>query len=245
MAQQVSLKASIRVGLGRREAKKVRSESRIPGIIYGSHTKPTALQLDQKDVENVFKQASSSNLLIDLTLDENGKSSNRLAFLQEIQRHPITDRVLHLDFHEIRADEKLHARVMVLAVGEAEGVRTGGGALAQVLRELDVECLPKDLPEKLEVDVSALQIGGNIHVSDIKAPKGVTIINRPELSVFTVTAAMKEEATVVAPVAAGAEPEVIKKKTEEGEAAEGAKPADAKAGAKPEAKAPAGKSDKK
>jgi large subunit ribosomal protein L25 len=252
MAKQVSLKATVRSGIGRTETKKVRSASRIPAIVYGSHIEPMPIQFEQKDIENMFQHARSDNLLVDLTLDENGKSSNRLAFLQEIQRHPVTDQVLHLDFHEVRSDEKLHARVVVIAKGEAEGVRTGGGILAQVLRELEIECLPKDLPERIEVDVSALQIGANIHVSDIKPPNGVTILNRPELSVFSV-AAMKEE--VVAPTAApgAAEPELVKKKGEEGEAAAAgdAKPGAAKAdakGGKPDAKAdakPAAKSDKK
>lgn len=240
MAKQVSLKASARVGIGRTQAKKVRAGSMIPGIVYGSHVKPTPIQLNQKDIETLFKHSTSDNMLIDLSLEENGKTTNRLAFLQEIQRNPVTDKVLHLDFHEIRADEKLHARVMVVPLGEAEGVRTGGGVLAQVLRELEIECLPKDLPERIEVDISALQIGGNIHVSDIKPPNGVTVLNRKELSVFSVTAPMKEEEVVAATPAAGAEPELVKKKGEEGEEA----PADAK-GAKPDAKAAAGKPDAK
>jgi large subunit ribosomal protein L25 len=253
MAKQVSLKATVRSGIGRTQAKKVRSGSRIPAIVYGSHIQPTPIQLDQKEIENVFKHSSSDNMLVDLTLDDNGKSSNRLAFLQEIQRHPVTDQVLHLDFHEIRADEKLHARVMVVAVGEAEGVRTSGGILAQVLRELEIECLPKNLPERIQVDVTSLQIGQNIHVSDIKPPEGVTILNRKELSVFSVTAPMKEESAAPVAAAGAAEPELVKKKGEEGEEAAGdakgaAGKTDAKAGAKPDAKAegkPAAKAEKK
>src|ERR1041385_3115771 len=102
MAKQVSLKATARPGLGRTQAKKVRSASLIPGIVYGSHIKPMPIQLNQKDVEIVFKQATSDNMLVDLSVEENGKSSNRLAFLQEIQRNPVTDQILHLDFHEVR-----------------------------------------------------------------------------------------------------------------------------------------------
>jgi large subunit ribosomal protein L25 len=243
MAKQVSLKATLRPGIGGRNAKKTRAASLIPAVVYSSHIQPTPIQLDEKEVTRIFKQATSESMLVDLALDENGKTSNRLAFIQETQRHPLTDRILHLDFHEIRADEKLHVRVPIIALGEPEGVRTGGGLLEQVLRELEVECLPKHLPDGIEVDVSALQIGGNIHVNQLSVPAEVTVLSHAELSVFTVLAPAKEE--VVVPVAAEAtEPELIKKKAEEGEAAAGdAKAADAKggdaakAGAKPAAKA--------
>jgi len=255
MAKQVSLKAGRRDGLGRQQVKKVRAAGRIPGVVYGAHTKPLAIQLDHTEVEEAFKLARSENLLVDLQLDEGGKTSQRIAFIQEIQHHPLTDQILHLDLHEVRADEKLHARVSVIAIGEPEGVRTSGGILEQVLRALDVECLPKDLPDRIEVDVSALKIGGNIHVNEIKAPAGLTILNRGDISIFTVLAPAKEE--VVAAPTETAEPEVIKQKKEgeaapeKGEAkaearpAKGeakpakageAKPADTKGAAKPDAK---------
>ncbi len=249
MAKQVPLKAVRREGVGRAPARRTRASSMIPAVVYGSHIKPMPIQVDEKEMTRIFKQATSENMLVDLSLDEGGKTTNRLAFIQEIQHHPLTDRVLHLDFHEVRADEKLHARVIIVAVGEPEGVRTGGGVLEQVIREIEVECLPKDLPERIEVDVTALLIGGNIHVSQVKAPAGVTIISHADVSVFTLLAP-KEEEVVAAPTAT--EPEMIKeKKVEEGaegapkpDAKGGAKP-DAKAGAKPDAKAPAGKPDAK
>jgi len=238
MAKQVSLKVSPRSGLGRRQAKKIRNAGMVPGVLYGAHIKSLPIQVEKRELSRIFKHATSENMLVDLTLDENGKTSNRLAFIQEIQHHPIRDHVLHLDLHEVRADEKLHARVTVVALGEAEGVRTSGGVLEQVLHELEVECLPKDLPDRIEVDVSALQIGGNIHVNQLKAPERVAILSRGDLSVFTVLAPTKEEeVTTVAAVAT--EPEVIKqKKAEEGEepAEKGGKP-EGKGGTKtPEAK---------
>lgn len=271
MAKEVSLKASVRSGTGRQSGKKTRAAGQIPAIVYGAHTKPLPIQVKRVDVQRMFKHATSENMLVDLSLEEGGKSSNRLAFIQEIQRHPVKDEILHMDFHEVRADEKLHARVPIMAVGEAEGVRTGGGTLEQVLHELDVECLPKDLPEFIHVDVSALQIGGNIHAKELKLPPSVTRLTHDDISVFTVLAPTVEE--VVTPAAeTAAEPEVIKqKKAEEGEegkaeekgeekgagkgagkAAEGkaaeakgaAKSGDAKAAAKPAGK-PAAKGEKK
>ncbi len=236
MAKQVSLKASCRSGIGRLQAKKTRTDGLVPGVLYGAHIKPMSIQVDERELTRVFKHATSENMLVELSLDEGDKTSNRLAFIQEIQHHPIRDHVLHLDFHEVRADEKLHARVVVVALGEPEGVRTGGGILEQVLHELEVECLPRDLPDHIEVDVSALPIGGNIHVSQVKAPENVTILSRGDGSVFTVLAPTKEEEVVATTEVV--EPEMIKqKKTEEGEepAEKGGKP-DAKGGAKGEAK---------
>ncbi|MFZ4694057.1 MAG: 50S ribosomal protein L25 [Verrucomicrobiia bacterium] len=262
MAKQVSLKAFLRTGVGRPVAKRSRAEGMIPAIIYGAHIKPTPVQVPELEVTRIFKHATSESMLVQLTLEEKGSASERLAFIQEIQRHPLTDRVLHLDFHEVRADEKLHARVPIVPLGEAEGVRTGGGVLEQALRELEVECFPKDLPERIEVDVSALVIGANIHVNQLKVPADVLVLSHAGVSVFSVLAPVKEE--VVAPTAAAVtEPEMIKEKKVEGEEgaeaktdAKGGKPADAKGGKPADAKgadkaAPAkgdkahGKGDKK
>ncbi len=247
MAKQVSLKASHRSGVGRQQARKTRDLNQIPAIVYGAHTQPINIQLDSKEVTRVFKQATSENMLVDLALDEGGKISNRLAFIKEIQHHPLTDKVLHLDFFEIRADEKLKARVAIVAIGEPAGVRTGGGVLEQVLREIEVECLPKNLPDRIEVDVSALEIGANIHVAQIKAPANVAILSHADVSVFSVLAPAKEE--VVAPTAAAlTEPELIKKKTEDGEeasAGKDGKPAGDAKGAPAKGAAPAAKAEKK
>src|SRR5262245_36042889 len=138
MAKQVSLKAVSRPGVGRTQVRQTRAKGMIPAIVYGSHIKPTPIQVDSREVDRIFKHATSEHMLVDLTLEEGGKATNRLAFIQETQHDPITDKVLHLDFHEVRADEKLHARVVIVALGEPEGVRTGGGVLEQVLRELEV-----------------------------------------------------------------------------------------------------------
>ncbi len=241
MAKQVSLKAVQRVGIGRGHARKVRAQRMIPGIVYGSHIQPIPIQVDAREVDRIFKHATSENMLVDLSLDEGSKVRNRLAFIQEIQHHPLSDQVLHLDFHEVRADEKLHARVPIVAIGEPEGVRTSSGILEQALRELEVECLPKDLPEFLEVDVSALQIGGSVHVHQVNIPQGVTVLSHTDVSVFSVLAPAKEE--VVAAPTELTEPEVIKQKRPEeveegGTKAEGKESkAEGKAGVKPTAKA--------
>ena len=209
----------------------------IPAVIYGAHTQSTPIQVAEVDVTRIFKHATGEHMLVQLAMEGKDGASERLALIQEIQHHPITDRVLHLDFHEVRTDEKLHARVPILALGEPEGVRVGGGVLEQVLRELEVECLPKDLPDRFEVDVSALAIGGNIHVKEIKVPEAVTVLSHADVSVFTVLAPTKEEE--VAPSTELKEPEVIKEKKAEGEEGAEAKPG-AEKGAKPAAEAKGG-----
>ncbi|MBI4027772.1 MAG: 50S ribosomal protein L25 [Verrucomicrobia bacterium] len=117
MAKQVSLKATLRPGIGRQHARRTRAAAMVPAVVYGSHLKPIPIQVEARAVERVFKHATSENMLVELSLDEGGQTTNRLAFIQEIQHHPLSDQVLHLDFHEVRADEKLHAHVVIVAVG--------------------------------------------------------------------------------------------------------------------------------
>jgi len=177
-------------------------------------------------------------------VDEGGKTNNRLALIQEVQHHPYEDTILHIDFHEVLATEKLRTSVPVRPVGEPSGVKNGGGVLEYVMRELRVECLPEDLPEMLEVNVEKMEISQSIHVGDITPPTGVTLLDDKGQTVFLVAAPITEEelaAMTEAAAAPSAEPEVITAKKEEGEegaAAEGEAKPKAEAG-KAEAKAPA------
>jgi large subunit ribosomal protein L25 len=181
---------------------------------------------------------------VDLTVEQDARGK-RLALVQEIQHHPLIGQVLHIDFHEIKEDEKVSVSVPVEAIGEAVGVKTGGGTLEHVLHKLKVRCLPKDLPEVINVDVSALDIGRAVHIGEIPAIAGVEILGDKGAPVFAVAAPVTEEQEAAAAAAAPAgEVEMIKEKKEEG--AEGAAPA--KAAAKPgdKAAAPAaGKDEKK
>jgi large subunit ribosomal protein L25 len=181
---------------------------------------------------------------VDLQVDEGGTTRNRLALIQEVQHHPYEDTVLHIDFHEVVATEKLRTRVPVRPVGEPAGVKNGGGVLEYVMRDLHVECLPQDLPDVIEVNVEKLEISQSIHIGDIAPPAGVALLDGKGQTVFLVAAPITEEelaAMTEAAAAPSAEPEVITAKKEEGEegAVEGegeAKPA-TEAG-KAEAKAP-------
>lgn len=142
-----------------------------------------------------------------------------MAMIQEIQHSPVGGDVLHVDFHAVSMDEKIEADVPLEPVGVANGVKNFGGLLEQSLRTLEVECLPRDLPDKITVDVSALNIGDSIHVRDIGLPTGVAAKTQPDLTAFSVVAPAVEEEPVAAVAETVEGPEVIKEKKEEGEAA--------------------------
>jgi len=206
-------------------AKKLRASGRIPAIIYGSKTaKPQNLEVDRKAMEDLMHHSASENLLVDLAVDKEA-NARRLALVQEVQHHSLTGRVIHIDFHEISENEKVTVLVPVEPVGEATGVKNGGGVLEHVLFKLKVRCLPKDLPEVIHVDVTHLDIGKAVHIADIKPPAGVEILGEKHITVLSVAAPITEaqEAEAAAAAATPGEVEMIKEKKEDGETAGGDK----------------------
>jgi large subunit ribosomal protein L25 len=242
MAKQVKLKAEPRTAIGRSAARRLKAQGIVPAVVYGGKEKSQPLQVSARDINAMLSHASGENILVELEIA--GQKTPRTALLQEVQHSPVGGDVLHVDFHAISMDEKIQADVPLEALGIATGVKNFGGLLDQNLRLLPIECLPRDLPDKITVDVSALNIGDAIHVRDIKLPAGVVAKVQPDLTAFSVMAPVAEEEPVTAEVeaAAAAGPEVITAKKEEGEEAApaaGGKGA-AAAGAKG-APAPAGK----
>jgi large subunit ribosomal protein L25 len=223
--KSVSLNAFPRV-LGRRAgAKKLRSEGRIPAVIYGRQSKPQNLEVSAKEMGDLVHHSVSENLLVDLAVKEDARPQ-RLALVQEIQHHPLSGNVLHVDFHEVAADEKVTISVPVETEGEAEGVKTGGGVLEHVLFKVKARGLPKDLPEVITVDVTPLKIGDAIHLGDLKVPAGVELVGDKHIPVIAVAMPRTEEeeaAEAAEAATALGEVEMIKEKKEEGE--EGAAPA--------------------
>lgn len=219
MAKTVLLKAQKRNGIGRTAVKSLRAGGRVPAVIYGKR-QSEALSLDSKELLDVLHHSTSENVLVDLEVISDSKTEKRLALIQDVQHHPLKDYIVHIDLHEIAQDEKLHTEVPVQEVGEPVGVKTGGGLLEAALRHLRVECLPKDLPEIITVDVSHLNVGQAVHVGEIALPAGVTVLNHKDLPVFIVHAPAVEE-EVKPGTAEITQPEVIKeKKTEEAAAAD-------------------------
>ncbi len=238
--KSVALKAYPRSQVQRAEVKKLRAAGRVPATIYGRQVEPQNLEVNYEELADLLHHSVSENLLVDLSVDSDARAK-RLALVQEIQHHPLSGKVLHIDFHEVAVDEKVTVSVPVETVGEPVGVKVGGGTLEHVLFKLKVRCLPKDLPEQIAVDVSAMEIGKSLHIGDLVAPAGVEILGDKSRTVVAVAAPRAEEE--VAPVAdatkAAGDVEMTKEKKEEG--AEGTAPAkaagDKKAEAKPETKA--------
>src|SRR5262249_7375644 len=159
--------------LGRRAgAKKLRANGRIPAIIYGRQAQPQNLEVSAKEMETLIHHAISENLLVDLAVKDDSRPK-RLALVQEVQHHPLSGEVLHVDFHEVAENEKVTVMVPVETVGEAVGVKTGGGVLEHVLFKVRARGFPKDLPELIAVDVAHLNIGQAIHLGEIQPPTGV------------------------------------------------------------------------
>jgi large subunit ribosomal protein L25 len=223
MAKQVKLKAEPRPNVGRSAVRKLRARGLIPAVIYGGNDKPQPLQLTARDINLTMSQASGEHVLVELEIA--GEGPSRTALVQEVQHSPVSGDIRHVDFHAISMDEVIQAEVPLEPVGTAVGVKTFGGLLEQSLRALTVECLPSDLPDRITVDVSQLNIGDSIHVRDMQLPSGVTPKVQLDLTAFSVVAPVVEEerAATEAEVAA-AGPEVITEKKEEGETAAASAP---------------------
>src|SRR6266568_1504482 len=223
--KSVALNAFPRV-LGRRAgAKKLRASGRLPAVIYGRQAPAQNLEVNAEEMDNLIHHSVSENLLVDLAVNDDPRPK-RLALVQEVQHHPLSGVVLHVDFHEVAENEKVTVLVPVETVGEAVGVKTEGGVLEHVLFKIKARGLPKDLPEQLMVDVTNLKIGQAIHLGEIKAPEGVEILGDKHIPVIAVAAPRTEEEEAAeaaeAAAAAAGEVEMIKEKKEEGE--EGAAP---------------------
>ena len=224
MAQKVSLSASPRTAGGKGAARQARFKGRIPGVIYGRGRETQAVEVEAKALEKALTGIEPESTIIELAFD--GRTARTL--IREIQRHPLRPDIIHVDFYEVRAEDKIKLKVPVRLVGTPDGVRNAGGVLDQVTREVEIEVLPENIPERVELDVSALKIGDSLHVSNLQIANA-TILTLPELTIATVVPPRAEE--VAAPTAEAAaetaEPELIRKvrEGEEGEEGEGAAPA--------------------
>ncbi len=216
MADQVSLAVESRRDTGKGAARTLRREGKVPAVIYGHGREARALAIDSPGLQKVLNVAGGSTV-IDVLVD-GGEPVK--ALIREVQRNPVKPvDILHVDLYEVRADETVTVDVPVHLVGIADGVRNGGGVLDQALRELEVECLPGDIPSSIDVDVTALTIGHSIFVRDVPLENG-TILNDPDLPVCTVVPPRVEEEPVEVEEETTAEPELIRKAKDEDEETE-------------------------
>ena len=216
--KSLALSASPRTQTRRKGARKIRSGGRIPAIIYGRHNPPQNLEIDAKQFDELVHKAHTEIILVDLTVEGDSKPA-RLALVQDVQHHPLSGKVLHLDLHEVKADEKVSIEVPVEAVGVPDGVKNGGGTLEHVRFRIRVRCLPKDLPEQINVDVTHMKVGETLHIGEIVPPSGVELLGDKKIPVLAVAAPVTEAAAeaTAAPAAgeAAKQPEMIKEKKEE------------------------------
>lgn len=209
-----NLSVTKRDGSGKGVARSLRKDGRVPAVIYGHGREPQTLSINTRDLEKLLEHISAENTVIDLDVD--GTASRTL--IREIQRHPFKRQILHVDFQELVAGEKVIVRVPVILLGVPDGVRMDGGILDQTMRELEVEVDPSNIPNHIEVDVTKMVIGSSLHVSDITLPEGVEVVAEEDASVAVVSAPRAAvEAVATEEAAAGAEPEVIRAKKPEEE----------------------------
>lgn len=212
--------ASTRTQAGKGTARKMRAAGEVPAVIYGHSRQPQPLRLDGHAFNRLLERISYSTTVIELDIE----GTLARTIIRELQRHPVKRTVLHVDFQELVAGEKITVRVPLRFVGTPEGVRTGGGILDETIRELHVSVDPADIPNHLSVDVSALAVGKSLHVRDVQLPAGVAVLDDPN-STICVCMIPKEVAEPTAEEAAAAttaEPELIRKpKADDEEGAEG------------------------
>lgn len=202
MDQKV-LKAESRSVIGK-QVKALRRQGRLPAVIYGHGIQPLMISLDHKEASQMLSTVTSSQLVV---VEVNGKPHTSL--VREKQRQPVTGSLVHIDFLEVSMTENLRAKVVIELVGESPAVKNFDGILVPGLEELEVEALPRDLPERITVDVAALtEIGQAIHVRDIVLSKAVEVLDGADEIIVVVTAPEAEEVTEAAAVA---EPEVIER----------------------------------
>jgi len=210
-----TLTATPRSETGKGAARKLRAERRIPAVIYGHHRQPQALSLDGRELDKLLDRIAAETTVVELALS----SGSARTLIREIQRHPFRREVLHVDFQELVAGERITVDVPIVLIGNPNGVRNEGGVLDQVMRQVSVDVDPASIPNHIDLDVTNLELNESLHVSDLNVPEGVRVLDDVTATVCVVSPPrVAEEAPVVEAVEGIAEPELIRKtKAEEGE----------------------------
>jgi large subunit ribosomal protein L25 len=201
-----TLNASVRTESGKGAARKIRQAGNIPAVIYGHGREPQSLMMNARETDRLLQRITPGATVIELNVD--GKVARTL--IREIQRHPFKRTIVHIDFQELVAGETVTVRCPIIYIGVPEGVRLEGGILDQVLHELLIEADPSSIPNHIDVDVSGVRLGKSLHVSDLKLPEGIKVMDDPGSTVCVVAASKAGVEAVVAEPGAP-EPELIRK----------------------------------
>lgn len=208
--EKLNIKAKLRTKVGKSYCRKIRREGRIPAIIY-KDCDSIPLEIETKDIIHLLHLAHLENPIVELEILDN--KEKKTAILKDIQYDTLRGMPIHLDFQEIALEEMVRVKVPIELKGEAIGVKRDGGILEHLLREIEVECKAKDIPQKIEVKISSLEIGDAIHAQDLEIPDGIRLLEAPEQVIVHILAPKVEEEIVIEEEK---EPEVIReKKTEE------------------------------
>lgn len=212
--ENITLKAEKRDKTGKGVARSLRREGMIPSVLYrAGHSLP--IKMNRKELASFISSTAGEQVMVSLEFPDGEK---RLALLKDYQVDPVKGELLHSDFFEVLLTEKVRVTVAVSTTGEPVGVKRDGGILQHGVREIEIECLPDKIPGHITVDVSGLEFGKSIHVSDLVLGEGIKVLTDPDEVIATVTAVVEEEAVAAAPEVA--EPEVIKKGKKEEETGE-------------------------
>jgi large subunit ribosomal protein L25 len=215
MAQQASLQAATRTTTGKGAARTLRRQGKVPGVIYGHGRETEAVVIDTGALNRMLIGISAGTTIVDVAVDDRPPVK---ALIREIQRDAVRPGdILHLDLYEVRSDEEITLEIPVRLIGVPDGVRNFGGVLDHVLRELEIEVLPSNIPEHVDLDVTELAIGHSLFVRDIQVPNA-RVLNDPDTPICTVVAPRTEEAPApVEEAVATTEPELIRKPKAEAE----------------------------
>jgi large subunit ribosomal protein L25 len=189
----VALTAQSRKETGKGAARTLRRQALIPAVFYGPEVDPVHLSLEYRDLEKLIKTGAGENVIIDLAIETGESTLSHRAMLKEIQLDPVKQTILHVDLYEISMDKKIEVEVPITLTGTAKGVSDEGGILQQVSRTLEISCLPDNIPDAFELEVSELDIGDSLHVSNLKIPEGIEVLVEEELTIATVVPPTKVE----------------------------------------------------
>jgi large subunit ribosomal protein L25 len=209
---ELAIDVQKRAGTGTNANRRLRQSGKIPAVVYGGGKDTVPIQVDRKTLIDLMKTGESENAIFLLKLADSGQE--RHAMIRDMQVDPLTRQVMHIDFQRILMTEKVKVQVPVELTGTAYGVKTEGGMIDFVHREVAVECLPGDIPKHIDLDVTELRVGQHVEARELKLPEGVTLAEEPERVIVALSHTKAEESAAAEVVA---EPEVVKRgKTEEG-----------------------------
>ncbi|MEO0416311.1 MAG: 50S ribosomal protein L25 [Verrucomicrobiota bacterium] len=202
MAEQSTLQAEKRELKGSSSSRRLRREGKVPAVVYGSKQREYMIQVDSQEFFRVYRDQSSSNFLLNLEID-GAQEKTKLAFVQDIQRDPLSGGFIHIDFRAVQDDEIITASVPITLEGEPAGVKAGG-LLEQMVKSLEIHCKPADLPERITHDISEVNVGEVVKISDLQFPEGVSAKLDGEVLVALIN---KSRASIAAAAAGGEEGE--------------------------------------